>query len=386
MSVQDIQQLSAENADLRNQVTAAELDRHVAYVRHRPIQVFAGQGATTGAIVPPDDEVIVRRIIAAYHDTLRAPPAMENSWWFVEIASLRSNEHNLLATGAPAAIQAMLRDPQSNNLFYGFDNLAKDLAQPGEGWPAVQAQLCYDSLLRLAEAVGVCRLENPEAPIRADKPDIETLLSDLDEALGFDIRFPNPFPGEVGLRTSRGVASYRCFQSLYQAWRIARLAPGGHVVEIGGGLGRTAYYAGRMGVHDYTIIDLPLTGVAQGYFLHRLGMDVVLSGEDRTSGVRILPPRAFHESRDRFDLVVNVDSFTEMAAGTARDYFDKASTCADRLLSINHEYNSHRVFDLLTTHPRVVQATRDPYWLRRGYVEELATFNRASDEALGSDR
>lgn len=374
METQDPVQLAAENAALRDKVTAAELDRHVAYVRHRPLQVHAGRAAVTPAVAPPDDAAIVRRIARAYRAALEAPSGSDQSWWFVEIANIRAGEHDLLAGGTEAAIAAMLRDPRSNNLFYGFDNLAKDLAQPDPGWPAVQAQLCYDSLLRLAEAVGVVRLENPEAPIRADRPEVEAVLDALDEAFGFRIEFPNPFAGEVGLRTSRGVASYRCFQSLYQGWRIARLAPGGAVLEIGGGLGRTAFYAGRMGVGDYTIIDLPLTGVAQAYFLHRVGVAVVLWGEARAGGVRILPPSAFFDGSGRFDLVLNADSFTEMGQNTARDYFDEAARRTGRLLSINHEYNSHRVLDLVRAHPAAARATREPYWLRRGYVEEVVTF------------
>lgn len=374
MDAPDVDLLAAENAALRDRVTAAELDRHVAYVRHRPLQVFAGQAATTPPLPPPDDEAIVRRITRAYRKAAETPLGSDGSWWFVEIADIRRGEHDTLTGGTPAKVAAMLRNPQANNLFYGFDNLAKDLGQPDPGWPSVQAQLCYDSLLRLAEAVGVTRLENPEAPLRADKPDVEALLTGLDEALGFRIAFPNPFAGEVGLRTSRGVASYRCFQSLYQGWRIARLAPRGAVLEIGGGLGRTAYYATRMGVGDYTIIDLPLTGVAQAYFLHRVGLDVALAGEDRSAGVRILPPPAFFAGTERYDLVVNVDSFTEMAPDTARGYVEEASRRTGRLLSVNHEYNRHRVFDLVKAFPAAAHATRDPYWLRRGYVEELVTF------------
>ena len=321
-----------------------------------------------------DDDAVVGRIIAAYGAANRSELRADESWWFMQIADIRRPEHEVLLGADVAAVTAMLRDPQANNLFYGFDNLAKALAQPGDSWPLVQGALCYDGLLTLAEAVGAVRLENPEAPIRTDIPEVEDLLNALDATFGFRIDFPNPFPGEVGLWTSRGVASYRCFQAIYQAWRIAQLAPDGKVAEIGGGLGRTAYYARGFGSLDYTIVDLPLTGVAQGYFLLRAGVPTRLFGEAAGPGVRIVPPCAFHGASERYDLVVNVDSFTEMAPETARRYVDDAVRQCRRVLSINHEHNGHRMFDAFANHPRLVEATRAPYWMRRGYVEELATF------------
>ena len=372
--------LSMEVAGLRGQLAAMELDRDIARIRHRSLQVTSGRGATTGALATViDDEAIVRRVIVAYDAAIHSELHADGSWWFMQIADIRRAEHEVLAGRDSAVVTRMLRDPQSNNLFYGFDNLAKALAQPAESWPAVQGALCYDGLLTLAEAVGAARLENPEAPIRTDIPDVESLLSALDDSFGFRVEFPNPFPGEVGLATSRGVASYRCFQAIYQAWRIARLAPRGKVVEIGGGLGRTAYYATMFGVRDYTIVDLPLTGAAQAYFLLRTGRDARLFGEGAGAGVRIVPPCAFYGGNERYDLVVNVDSFTEMAPHTARRYVDDAVRQCRRVLSINHEHNAHRMFDLFATHPRLLNVTRAPYWLRRGYVEELATFKSAAD-------
>ena len=168
----------------------------------------------------------------------------------------------------------------------------------------------------LAEAIGVERCRNPEYAEPALLPDVEPLLERIDGAIGSPLQFPNLFPGEVGLATPRGVASYRAVQAIFQAWRISELVdghPGARVLEIGAGLGRTAYYATQFGVSDYTIIDIPISNVAQTAFLGRaLGTDAIsLFGEDR-SGVRILPPPVFLEGDDRYDLVVNVDSLTEL--------------------------------------------------------------------------
>ncbi len=188
------------------------------------------------------------------------------------------------------------------------------------------------------------------------------------------IHFPNPYPNEVGLKTSRGVASYRAVQALYQAYRVAELLrdrPNARVLEIGGGLGRTAFYAHQFGLRDYTLIDLPMTSVAQSYFLGRvLGPDAIsLFGEDRP-GIRIQPPAVFLDAADRYDLVLNVDALPEMAADTATAYCQAIKARADIFLSINHEYNTLTVRELcarLSMHAE----SRMPYWLRRGYVDEV---------------
>jgi hypothetical protein len=70
-----------------------------------------------------------------------------------------------------------------------------------------------------------------------------------------------------------------------------------------------------MGIRDYTIIDFPLTNVAQAYFLGRtLGEDAVsLHGEaPTTTGVRIVPAHALPNFQEQFDLILNVDSMTEL--------------------------------------------------------------------------
>ncbi len=173
-----------------------------------------------------------------------------------------------------------------------------------------------------------------------------------DDILGFSLQFPNPFAGEFGLATSRGVASHRAIQAIFQAWRIAELLdaqPGARVLEIGAGLGRTAYFATRFGVSDYTIIDIPLSNVAQATFLGRaLGPDAIrLFGEDG-SGVRILPPPVFLEGDDTYDLVVNVDSLTELAPDVARSYAEAIRARAALFLSINREDQPFTVRELLT--------------------------------------
>ncbi|TDN67198.1 putative sugar O-methyltransferase [Paraburkholderia sp. BL10I2N1] len=242
----------------------------------------------------------------------------------------------------------------------------------------------YDALLRLAEAIGARHLNYPEilgpGPIA---PPVDEISSDIDRVAGFRVTFPNPFPGEIGLFTSRGVASFRSVQSLYQAYRIQELVGSdARVIEIGGGLGRTAFYARQFGIRDYTIIDLPITNVAQAYFLGRtLGQDMVSLFGENQHGIRILPLTEFLDATDRYDLVVNVDSLTEMSRDTALAYCKAIRSRANKFLSINHEFNPFTVREIcatLETH----SSTRTPYWLRCGYVDEVFCLVRGTHRRM----
>ena len=149
----------------------------------------------------------------------------------------------------------------------------------------------------------------------------------------------------------------------------------GRVLEIGAGLGRTAFFAHQFGVPEYTIVDLPMTGSAQGYFLGRtLGADnVSLGGENSTGSVHILPSTDLEALEGRFDLIANIDSFTEMDRETATNYWKFAKAQTNLLYSINHEANHFTVRDIYTEQGDL-DVVRTPYWLRKGYVEEIVRF------------
>lgn len=355
------------------------------WVRHRPEEHAIGGSAVSANDDRVDDRRLVTRLIAAYRAAAETDTGSSDSYWLGHFAALKRPIHDLLLGDDADAVARVLRAPKHSTLLLGMDDLTSEM-EPSEDrmWrPAWlrQHQTIYDNMWRLAEGIGVRRLEHPEHyPLRtASPPDVEVLLSELDAAFGFRIDFPNPFAGEIGLATTRGVASYRAIQSLYQAWRIRRITvdqPGCRILEIGAGLGRTAYYVRRFGIKNYTIVDLPITNVAQTYFLGRLLGDECLQlyGESAHAGaIRILPPSSFFDSEERFDLVVNVDSLTEMAPETARHYWTEITKRTALFLSINHEANYFTVRDLYAAYPSS-HVCRSPYWMRRGYVEELIRF------------
>lgn len=356
------------------------------WTRHHP----PGQiGGTVGISADPpqiDDGALVERIIAAFRRANQAPTSSAPSIWTTWIADAKQAEHRILLEGSDVEVAQMLRDPGQTQLFLGFDNLVRnnpwgDLDDPGGGRETMR-QWSYDCLLRLAEAVGSVPLAHPEElprPIR----DVEELLTGLDTAFGFPIRFPNPFPGEVGLQTARGVATFLAIQALYQAWHMFQLInqkPSAKILEIGAGLGRVAYFVRQFGLSNYTIIDLPLTSAAQAYFLGTvLSPDTLrLFGETHAAPLAILPPSSFLTADDRYDLILNADSMTEMGLSTARNYWHAIKHQTPLFLSINHEQNEFTVREIITATPGL-KISRAPYWLRRGYVEELVEI--AGDEA-----
>jgi putative sugar O-methyltransferase len=174
--------------------------------------------------------------------------------------------------------------------------------------------------------------------------------------------------------------AYRVPQAIYQAHRIRQLTHGidnPSVLEIGGGLGRTAFYARQLGITDYTIVDLPLSSLSQGNFLGRvLGPEqVAVLGEpeiNEESRTKLVSPAAFLGSQRRYDLVVNIDSMTEMSREVATAYIRHISANADRFLSINHESNPFTVRELLLEQKLARPVPRTPYPMRDGYVEEIA--------------
>lgn len=334
-----------------------------------------------------DDNRLIDRLITAYQRSAANAATLGDSMWQAFFNNLHQPIHEAIVGGRRDYVASVLRDPGSSDLFFGFDSLARSLLGPGgmRVEDMHQHELSLDGLATLAEAVGARRVENPEeylAP-RGRRPqalDADTLLAALDRAFGFQVPVPNPFRGEVGVASSRGVVTYRVPQAIYQAWRISQLTGAverPRVLEIGAGLGRTAFYARQFGIRDYTIIDIPITALAQGYFLGRvLGEDqVVLYGEPAAADakVKILPPSALDGST-RYDIAVNVDSFTEMDRATARSYWTYIESHADVLLSINHEANPFTVRELIVEGGRESAATRSPYWMRRGYVEETVYF------------
>ncbi len=343
------------------------------------------RGTFTEGARAPDDGALVERICSAYRyscpEFIEAGAAGESQW--TAINGLKSTAHEALISGDGAT--QLLRFPCSNNLFYGFDSLfashtellqADAARRDGEGFLVAQA------MERLGQSIGVIRTLNPEAPDHIPPEDrgAEAILSRISDETGCRISFPNPYPDEFGIPTSRGIVSLRAVFAIYQAYRLKALLPMSkdkRILEIGAGLGRTAFYAFKMGVRDYSIVDLPLANAAQAYFLGQaLGEEnIALAGEKSSAPVRILPPSGLDELRA--GIVINVDSLTEMDRVFADRYVEFARDHADIFVSINHEVNSFTANEVIRSSIPGAVVMRYPHPMRAGYIEEVAIKTRA---------
>jgi hypothetical protein len=353
------------------------------WVLHRPSECLGGQvGISRGRNW--DDRSTIERIIAAYRRACTTVYAEGQSQWNQEIHNLKLPIHNALLENSVEVVTDIFRHPSQNYLFYGFDNTCKsnEANFGAEWWQNWLKSIAYDKLVCVAEFLAISRVTNPEVYYLGypEPENYENILLRLDEYFGATISFPNPFANEIGLLTSRGIASDRALYALYQIAEMkataAHRAHGMRVVEIGAGLGRSAYYAYTAGINNYTIIDLPMTNAVQSYFLaSTLGEDkICLFGEEaRSNKILIYPPTMFLNSSDTYDLAVNVDSITEMPIETAIAYVKQISARANMLLSSNHEFNNFTARDLIVqSSPKFM--TRNRSWLRRGYLDETATY------------
>jgi SAM-dependent methyltransferase len=331
-----------------------------------------------------DDKVLIDRLICAYQLVDKESQALGDSMWVMFFDEFHKEIHEAIVEGDRRRVEEILRDPASSDLFYGFDNLSRFLLSGRRLEDRYAPSMALDGLIRLGEAMGVRRLDNPEtyACARQHRVRIDDAIDAVEKGVGFRLEIPNPFPREFGARSKRGVISYRVPQAVYQAWRISQILSNvtdPRVLEIGAGLGRTAFYCRQFGIRDYTIVDIPMSLLAQGYFLGRtLGAEhVLLFGEradDASSRIKVLPPKTFLGGSERYDLVVNVDSLTEIDEGLARSYWSEIQKRAGTFLSINHESNLFSVGELIQEGANVQARSRMPYWMRRGYVEEVVSF------------
>lgn len=324
---------------------------------------------------------LIERIAAAYCVANKSEIPHQSALWNM-IFDKNKDVHSAILSGEHRGYVDVMNDPASSYMFYGFDNMYRDVTLLLKEKPEIQAGFVHqflDQVDILAAATGAKRQWNPQGGSRF--PDVqrppteplEELLDAISEKIGLEIDFPNPFPDEFGIVTSRGIVSERAIQAIYNAWRLKTLSKqyGTRILEVGAGLGRTAYYSYRLGLEHYALMDLPFTNLSQANFLGRAlsPAQISLFGEKINKGsIRILPASEI-ESFDDFDILANTDSLTEMDAATSLNYACKFVAHGKLLWSVNHEGNNETVATLDPISKRSIG--RFPYWLRPGYLEEM---------------
>lgn len=117
------------------------------------------------------------------------------------------------------SLQSLLANPSKTNLYYGVDNLARNLM------PAVLSANLEHRRIGISRAfsllfnsMGVLPLFNPHGKINQEYKDenLEVLLVALKGEFGLhDVTFPNLFIGEMGVLITKGVASISAIYALH---------------------------------------------------------------------------------------------------------------------------------------------------------------------------
>jgi hypothetical protein len=249
-----------------------------------------------------------------------------------------------------------------------------------------------DGLISLAEALGIVAVQDAEQGQATSALDdgLPELVAKIESTLGYSIDFPDVGAAHGVLIDGR-LLTIDSAEQIYSAVRVeqavrlhltAKAAKTLRVVEIGGGYGAMAqwFLRGKIKPSRYTIVDLPIVGVLQGYFLSKvLGeSDVSLYGED-LARVVLMPNTALADVETPCDLLVNKDSMPEMPQDAVLEYLEWAREgCRGIFFSCNQESTREVLGDEQGMVPRLVERTggyqrlrRDQSWVRAGYVEEI---------------
>jgi hypothetical protein len=345
------------------------------------------------------------RVRRSYKLALDASNSHHGRIWG-DIDKRRAPVHAALLAETDDDLRNIFADPVSSDLFCGVDYLCHsilgqvqpivDASENPRSTPTVSSRHNLASLAVIAGVplrnfdhrgvadhfndIGRRELSLLAQALGMDKENLasfdhEKALLHADRLLNQNVLFPNLFRGELGLRTTRGIASYRAILALYQTWRTLSLLSDCEeksVIEIGPGMGRTAYYVYRAGLTDYTTVDLPMGIVAQACFLGAaLGPEKLwmLGDDEALAAGRIKLLSAGHRPDRVYGVALNTDSMTEMPLRAALDYMNWIRQHSRLFLSINHNVNLFTVAQISTKWFK--RAERRPYPMQEGYMEEV---------------
>lgn len=172
------------------------------FILHRPVAHTSSDYGVSDGRSTYDDARLVPRIASAYRKAIKTYLGSDENFWHHLFGPIKAEIHEALIADDQPRIMSFLRDPGSSALFFGFEALFKG-ADTSPAWYAAHVRLVYNELLRLCEALGTVKIENPEffnpagdppAVVRADD-----LLNGIDAALGIRVEFPNPFKESTAL-------------------------------------------------------------------------------------------------------------------------------------------------------------------------------------------
>ncbi len=356
----------------------------------------------TPAAVGEADIRLCERLLSAY-SLARSRDGRESGttgvWAFLVDTHFRELTRTL-ERGDPAALAHLLAAMFRQDFMYGMSHGAWAAHIESPFGARIFALKWLDSMMALAEALGVIPTENPEQGFVGhldvrDRDAILALLHSVERIVGVEMSLPD-VGAAYGMSVEGRLIPSEMPEQLYTITRLSD-AIGVHLpgrdhaslrfVEIGAGYGGVCYWllCHLPNLARYTIVDIPPVNVLHGYFLSQaLGVDKVSLFGEPALQVTVLPARALGDVEVPCDVVLNKDSMPEMPPDALERYLDWISlSCDGFFYSCNHEaeagvggYSQRRVSAGAERLGGLHRIRRDLSWLRRGYVEEIYTTDR----------
>ena len=347
--------------------------------------------------VAKEDISLCERLMAAYHKAdLHESSNNISELWGKSITSYYGELITIMESCNAEKLAEALSSMFREKFVYGL--ASGDLVEHSRSKiGAMIWSLKYqDNIIALAEYLGLVRTESTQQGQKAYglKEGIDTVVAKIEDKIGISIEFPN-IGAPYGISANNSLITMEQPEHIYVALRINEavrdyLNKEGkklNLLEIGAGFGGLAYWIlkqQRFTTSTYTIIDLPLINVLQGYFLSKaLGVSKVsLYGETfrNDATILILPTFAITTmSGNDIDVLINQNSMPEMTEQIVENYLRFAK---ENVSGIFFSYN-HEAYSLVYGKPQVLVPeivnrlggfnllSRNASWLRSGYVEEV---------------
>ncbi len=343
--------------------------------------------------VEREDIVICRRLLKAYKLATKlnisknpALPAGRKKDIWTDLATSYHREFiDVLQEGSPETLAKYLLSVHARGISQGLvqGEIEYQKLRSSQIFRRFTGVNIKDKLVALAEYLSVLPYENPEqgtygANIYKDE---NKLILEIEKRLKIKITTPDFENALFKLKLRSGSLHVRDIYALYTAIRVLETAGKKvKVAEIGGGVGKAAYYSYKLGIRDYSIFDLSYINVLQGYFLLKSFPNSVSLYGEKPKAIKVLPDFMFAKMpKNRFDLTLNEDSFPEINPGLVRNYLkDIRRNTKKYLLSINQEGESSFAAIKQSIVGKIIEEAggfkkeyRFPFWVRKGYIEEL---------------
>jgi hypothetical protein len=213
------------------------------------------------------------------------------------------------------------------------------------------------------------------------------LKEKVEAGIGFKIS-ANGDMGNFGLRIGDSLIDERICQDIFTAWTVSQILSRkrfskGKVAEIGAGMGGVAEILYKNFNIRVDIYDLPIMNILQIANLSTSVSHKILDDPRNNNMINVLP--YFEFAKQKYELVLNRDSFPEMQREQLSKYIIRSAKVSNNLLSINQEsQNLDGTIDGRQhwAHKEFVKSglwkscLRLPYPFRDGYVYELMTIKR----------